>query len=220
MLKNAERDGAQFAWVPMGDTCAFCLTLASRGWQYMSKNAMKHGHAEHIHANCDCTYAIRFDESSTVAGYDSDRYLEMYENAEGSTPAEKINSMRREIAASRSKPETVGNLTLYRKKHPEPIERALQNVNPRYKSGQEYQEYCQRCIPAYEMQRRGYTVKAKPALIGSDGRISSNEVIIKSGAWKKPFKGMVWSTPGTTQQEIESAMRQFGDGARAEVYVQ
>ena len=30
-LKNAERDGAQFAWVPHGDTCAFCITLASRG---------------------------------------------------------------------------------------------------------------------------------------------------------------------------------------------
>ena len=31
-LKNALRDGAEFAWVPQGDTCAFCLTLASRGW--------------------------------------------------------------------------------------------------------------------------------------------------------------------------------------------
>ena len=27
-LINAERDGAQFAWIPMGDTCAFCITLA------------------------------------------------------------------------------------------------------------------------------------------------------------------------------------------------
>ena len=32
-LKNAQRDGAEFAWVPHGDSCAFCLTLASRGWQ-------------------------------------------------------------------------------------------------------------------------------------------------------------------------------------------
>ena len=95
MLKNAERDHAQFAWIPMGDTCAFCMTLASRGWQYMSKDAMKHGHAEHIHANCDCQYAIRFDESSTVEGYDPDRYREMYDNAEGGTPQEKINTMRR-----------------------------------------------------------------------------------------------------------------------------
>lgn len=96
ILKNAERDGAQFAWVPSGDTCVFCITLASNGWQYMSKNALKGGHAEHIHANCDCTYAVRFDESSGVKGYDPKKYKEMYDNAEGSNPNEKINSMRRE----------------------------------------------------------------------------------------------------------------------------
>ena len=32
-LHNAVRDGAQWAWVPNGDTCPFCITLASRGWQ-------------------------------------------------------------------------------------------------------------------------------------------------------------------------------------------
>ena len=80
-LKNAKRDGAQFAWIPHGDTCAFCITLASRGWQYMSDEALKGGHAEHIHANCDCEYAVRFDGHSTVAGYDPDKYLEEYENA-------------------------------------------------------------------------------------------------------------------------------------------
>lgn len=36
-LKNAQRDGAEFAWVPHGDSCAFCLTLASRGWQRASQ---------------------------------------------------------------------------------------------------------------------------------------------------------------------------------------
>lgn len=89
-LKNAERDGAQFAWVPHGDTCAFCITLASRGWQYMSKKAMRNGHAEHIHAHCDCEYAVRFDEKSTVAGYDPDKYLEEYYDSNGD-----INKMRR-----------------------------------------------------------------------------------------------------------------------------
>lgn len=94
-LKNALRDGAEFAWVPAGDTCAFCITLASRGWQRASKAAIKGGHAEHIHSNCDCTYAIRFDGKSNVAGYDPDKYLRMYEGAEGDTPDEKINAMRR-----------------------------------------------------------------------------------------------------------------------------
>ena len=99
-LLNAQRDGAQFAWVPHGDTCAFCLALASRGWQYMSKKALKNGHAEHIHANCDCQYAVRFDKKSTVAGYNPEKYREIYESAEGSTPQEKINSLRREQYAA------------------------------------------------------------------------------------------------------------------------
>lgn len=89
-LKNALRDGAEFAWVPQGDTCAFCLTLASRGWQKASQAAIKGGHAEHIHANCDCEYAIRFDGASTVAGYDPDKYLRQYRAADGD-----INKLRR-----------------------------------------------------------------------------------------------------------------------------
>ena len=97
MLKNALRDGAYFAWIPHGDTCAFCLTLASRGWQKMSRNALKNGHAEHIHANCDCTYAIRFNDNLVVEGYDPDQYKEMYYDAEGRTPKDKINYMRRQF---------------------------------------------------------------------------------------------------------------------------
>ena len=89
-LKNAKRDGAEFAWVPHGDTCAFCITLASRGWQRVSKETLRKGHAEHIHAHCDCEYAVRFDGESTVAGYDPEKYLEEYNNAGGD-----INAMRR-----------------------------------------------------------------------------------------------------------------------------
>ena len=89
-LKNALRDGAEWAWVPQGDTCAFCLTLASRGWQKASQTAIKGGHAEHIHANCDCEYAIRFDGASTVAGYDPEKYLKQYRAADGD-----INKLRR-----------------------------------------------------------------------------------------------------------------------------
>ena len=89
-LKNALRDGAEWAWVPQGDTCAFCLTLASRGWQKASQAAIKGGHAEHIHANCDCEDAIRFDGRSTVAGYDPEKYLRQYRAADGD-----INKLRR-----------------------------------------------------------------------------------------------------------------------------
>lgn len=90
-LKNAIRDGAEWAWVPHGDTCAFCITLASRGWQRASKKALKGDHAEHIHAHCNCEYAVRFDSRTTVAGYDPEKYLTQY-NAHGGD----INAMRRE----------------------------------------------------------------------------------------------------------------------------
>ena len=98
MLDNAERDGAEFAWIPQGETCAFCLTLASRGWQPISKVARRNGHAEHIHANCDCTYAVRFNPDLNVEGYDPQKWLDWYESQEG-TPKDKINAMRREFYA-------------------------------------------------------------------------------------------------------------------------
>lgn len=99
MQQNALRDGAEWAWIPRGDTCAFCLTLASRGWQKASKDAIKNGHAEHVHANCDCTFAVRFDDNLDVEGYHPQEYLDMYNNADGNTPTQRINALRREFYA-------------------------------------------------------------------------------------------------------------------------
>lgn len=94
-LNNAIRDGAYFAWIPHGDTCAFCITLASRGWQKASPKALKNGHAEHIHANCDCTYAVQFKGKPSYKNYDPDKYYDMYSGAEGENSKDKINTLRR-----------------------------------------------------------------------------------------------------------------------------
>lgn len=83
VMNNALRDGAQWAWIPRGDTCAYCIMLASNGWQNASKRAIRNGHAEHVHSNCDCTYAVRFDEDTDVEGYDPDKYYDMYKYGEG-----------------------------------------------------------------------------------------------------------------------------------------
>lgn len=105
ILSNAYRDrpkgrgskrrhsGAQVAWIPSGDTCPFCLMLAAKGWQNQTQWGANN-HSEHIHANCDCTYAVRFDNSFKVEGYDPDEYKAMYDNADGSTRDEKLKSMR------------------------------------------------------------------------------------------------------------------------------
>ena len=96
--QNAIRDGAEWAWIPRGDTCAFCLALASNGWQPASKKALKNGHAEHVHSNCDCVYVVRFDDETEVEGYDPEEYEELYDESTG-TPEEKINYMRRQFYA-------------------------------------------------------------------------------------------------------------------------
>lgn len=98
-LKNATRDGAEWAWVPHGDTCPFCITLASNGWQKASDKVLKGGHAQHIHAHCDCEFAVRFSRSVNVAGYDPDEYYRQYREAGGD-----INKMRRiDYAANRER---------------------------------------------------------------------------------------------------------------------
>ena len=111
VLNNALRDGAEWAWIPHGDTCAYCIMLASQGWQPASRDAIRNGHAEHIHANCDCTYAVRFDDRTDVQGYKPKKYLKMYNGetidkdiredilekyGRWSTDA-KMNAMRRQV---------------------------------------------------------------------------------------------------------------------------
>ena len=92
---NARRDGAQYAWVPSGDTCAWCIMLAGHGWQYARKESYK----DHIHSNCDCTYAVRFNNKTDIAGYDPEAYAQQYRDAEGGTRDEKLNAMRRKYYA-------------------------------------------------------------------------------------------------------------------------
>lgn len=101
-LQNARRDNAQLAWVSRGDTCAYCIALASRGWSWATNEKTVGTHAAHIHGNCDCMYAVRFDNRSTVAGYSPEQYKKMYDNApleEGQAPTSKnkINAMRRQF---------------------------------------------------------------------------------------------------------------------------
>ena len=102
MLKNASRDGAEFAWIPSGDTCAFCLVVASNGGRRASKKTTNGGHAEHIHTHCNCQFAIRFNNKTNVDGYDPESLQKMYYNADGNTPKDKINNIRKKIEAKLS----------------------------------------------------------------------------------------------------------------------
>lgn len=132
-LKNAVRDGAEWAWVPHGDACPFCITLASNGWQKASSKVLKGGHAEHIHANCDCEFAIRFDHNTTVAGYDPEKYLKQYRDADGdintmrrvnyAANKERINAQKRAAYAARK------NFSVYSSLNMEPKPVTMQSIS-------------------------------------------------------------------------------------------
>lgn len=70
MLQNAKRDGAYFAWITSGDTCAYCMMMSAIGWQRAGKKTLKGDHAEHIHAHCDCQYVVDFKGDLKVDGFD------------------------------------------------------------------------------------------------------------------------------------------------------
>ena len=95
-LRNAERDRAEYAWIAIGDTCPYCLAIAAEGWKRATVGT---SHADHIHGNCDCTYTVRFNKDTRIAGYDPSKYRRMFDNAEGETEEEKLNSLRREAYA-------------------------------------------------------------------------------------------------------------------------
>lgn len=89
----------------------------------------------------------------------------------------------------------------------------LQSVNPNWSQSEEWQINCQRCVPTYEMRRRGYDVTARP---------KPNNVLVSDLCYH-PFA--VWENPtiisasGNGRQDIENQMSQWGDGARAQITV-
>lgn len=99
-LKNASRDKAYFAWIPHGDTCAFCIALASRGWVGTADATT----ATHIHAHCDCTFAVKHRFDTEYEGFNHKSYLERYNRALKASKGDKnasasqnaINAMRRQ----------------------------------------------------------------------------------------------------------------------------
>lgn len=99
-------------------------------------------------------------------------------------------------------------------------EEAVKNVNPNYSKGWEYKQNCQRCVWAYELQRRGYDVEANPTYRG--------DLLPRSGNWKKlgnltiDYKNgfdIYGSTYKSEVTAINNQMKSFGDGARGIVRV-
>lgn len=71
LWRDYERGTAGGKWcrVPVGDTCAWCLMLASQGAWYLSeKSALRTNGGDRYHDNCDCV-AVYHADAESIAGY-------------------------------------------------------------------------------------------------------------------------------------------------------
>ena len=87
----------------------------------------------------------------------------------------------------------------------------LSGTNPRYSDGPEWHNNCQRCVPTYELRRRGVDATVYPSTHGSD-HLSHYPFDV----WESPT---VFTGSGDGRSDIEREMSLWGDGARAQIVV-
>lgn len=97
----------------------------------------------------------------------------------------------------------------------------LAAVNPSYATMEpRWTRNCQRCVPAYEMRRRGYDVVVKPRLVDESGKLVGAKGDPVYAGWASIFENARFEPcNGTGRARCDTLMRRWGDGARAEVYV-
>jgi hypothetical protein len=103
---------------------------------------------------------------------------------------------------------------------PMDIQKALEGANPNYEAGKwggPYNDNCQRCVPAYELRRRGEDVEALPC--------NNPHRDIYTWDWTRPYKDIELdrvnsSRTKTYADNINKKMTEWGDGSRAAVHVE
>ena len=79
--------GGRWARVPVGDTCAWCLMLASNGTWYLSEKTAIGADPGHYHDGCNCI-AVYHSNAESISGYSQlTKYKEMYYEAENARSA-------------------------------------------------------------------------------------------------------------------------------------
>lgn len=70
-VHNAAKNGVRYARVPFGNSCAFCLMLASRGFVYHSTTSAGEDKG-HYHSNCHCKI-VAGKEGTEIEGYNLEK---------------------------------------------------------------------------------------------------------------------------------------------------
>lgn len=89
---NAGREHVRWARVPTGrETCAFCLTMASRGFVYL--NAERAGLHDKYHGKCDCVPTPDWSEEPHLEGYDPSALYSQYLDARQTSGSGDLNEI-------------------------------------------------------------------------------------------------------------------------------
>lgn len=89
------------------------------------------------------------------------------------------------------------------------VQQDLDASNPNFELGREWKINCQRCVPTFEMRRRGYNVTAKPRP-ADNLHLSYHPFDV----WEKPD---VISCKGDGLLDVQDSMAKWEDGARAQI---
>ena len=98
ILLNVKKDPEKPRWarVPTGaKTCAFCMLLASRGFEYSTRESAG---SNKFHAHCDCAIVPGWGENPRVRGYKPEKFKKVYEASVVSGDLkETLSNMRKQF---------------------------------------------------------------------------------------------------------------------------
>lgn len=100
-----------------------------------------------------------------------------------------------------------------RKGQPIEYKKAAEKANPKFRTDREYQINCQRCVPVYELRRRGYPVTAMPKRNQYDGK--TNACLYGYECFESPqVKGVWGKQPILNKADLLKELKELPDGAR------
>lgn len=187
--------------------CPHCQALD--GQHFQVKDMMPGTNAAPLHPNCRCFVSAYEDSEEYEAWLD-------YLDKGGSTAEWK--KQKKLLAIGRydgiiTKGTFADNFD--RKARVYKLEEDLEAVNPKFSTGEyKWLNNCQRCVPTYEMRRRGYRVTAKPIPTQAADDVLAQMFEL---AWTRRDSQLCLSK--NPQQEIKAQMSTWGNGARVEVFV-
>lgn len=187
--------------------CSACADLD--GKHFKIKDMMPGKNAPPMHPNCRCSVSAYEDDTEYEAWLD---FLDKGGTTEEWEQQKNLLAIAEQngIIAGRGPADNFD-----RKMRIYGVDEDLAAVNPNFSTGEyKWQNNCQRCVPTYEMRRRGYRVTAKPipTKVAEDALAQTFEL-----AWTR--QELQLCLRKNALQEIRAQMAAWGNGARAEVFM-